>query len=273
MKKTTYAWTLSILLLSACVNSKAVVDPVVDPVPQTGTKLEVFNITSENTGISYPVHVYLPPGYEETEKDFPVIYWTDGQWYFHGMAGILEELNIRAVMVSVEQGGDDRRATDYMTPGSNTYFKFFADELLPQIEKTYRIDTSERTLSGVSAGGAFSAQALIADTNDPPLFKNYFLFDGALYMSHPDGEWKYMENSENHYKDRYKEMLKSNPELDIHVVLTYSYPRGNEVFSKRFYNEIDEMGFEKLKLSIKGFETTHEQIGGPSFRYALGEVF
>ena len=45
---------------------------------------------SSITGISYPYHVYLPKGYDESNKNYPVIYATDGQWEFKRFAHAIE---------------------------------------------------------------------------------------------------------------------------------------------------------------------------------------
>ena len=234
---------------------------------------EVFSVKSEITGITYPVHVYLPVGYDKSDIKYPVIYWTDGQWYFNGMIGIMKEFQIDAIVVSIEQGENDRRMVDYMHPGTEQYFEFFTKEYLPLIEGKYRVDKNNRTLCGVSAGGCFVSQALITDTNRPLLFKNYFIFDAALYLSYPNREWIYYGNDGNYYTDHFDAMYAKDPELDINLVLTYSYPKGNEKLTKMFYDEIEKIGFKKLKLSMTGFEVSHETIGGPSFKYALKEVF
>ncbi|MBN1647530.1 MAG: hypothetical protein JW874_05810 [Spirochaetales bacterium] len=269
MKKMILLFLAAAPLFSSCAQFKGV--DVNSPV--SGTIPEVFVIESDITGISYPVHVYLPPGYDGSTDKYPVIYSTDGQWVFPGQVRILEQLKIRAILVSVEEGPKDRRLIDYMYPGAMLYFRFQTRELAPKIEHMYRIEPTDRTLVGVSAGGAFVGHALVIDQNDPPFFRNYFIFDGKHFCSY-DGEWTALTQDSYYYTQFFKQRFEKNKILDINVVITYAYaPEGNERLSKWYYWELDNIGFEKLGLLIKGFKVKHVDVDPPSFWYALREVF
>ena len=145
------------------------------------------------------VDVWLPPGYENENGRFPVLYMHDGQNLFHPEHAYLGETwGIPAAMtkliaarevpptivVGIWNGGDNRWA-EYMperplsTPEgqarlynnrhnlngpviSDNYLKFLVTELKPFIDKTYRTlpEREHTTIMGSSMGGLISLYAL-----------------------------------------------------------------------------------------------------------------
>ncbi|MBO0343085.1 alpha/beta hydrolase [Flagellimonas profundi] len=118
-----------------------------------------------NTEVKYSI--YLPDGYENSERYYPVVYLLNGytgdetSWIESGaMQWIvdheIEQGNIQK-MVIVMPDGDDRL---YMnrTDGTYPYEDMFMKELLPYIQNNYRIRTGKRYtgISGLSMGGAGS---------------------------------------------------------------------------------------------------------------------
>lgn len=147
-----------------------------------GTVESEQSITSDITGVTYNYHVYLPPEYtQEPERDFPVLYWLDAQFWdipnsIQPMKAVdLDELPV--IVVGIEEGPPGRRATDYIFPGINNYNRFFTEEFIPEVESKYRIASEERTLQGVSASGLASLVMMLADEEEPPIFKNHLSFD------------------------------------------------------------------------------------------------
>ncbi|MET6990754.1 alpha/beta hydrolase [Sediminicola arcticus] len=127
-----------------------------------------------NTEIKYSI--YLPDGYETSERHYPVVYLLNGytgdetSWIEQGgMQHIvdheIEQGNIQK-MVIVMPDGDDRL---YMnrTDGTYPFEDMFMKELLPFIETQYRVRKGKRYtgISGLSMGGAGSLKlALKYDT-------------------------------------------------------------------------------------------------------------
>src|SRR5690606_17816676 len=167
-------------------------DPVItepaanSPQPPTTENPRIKNtsIVSAVTGVTYPVHIYLPEDYASSNKSYPVIYATDGQWIFNGFASALDDKSLYVILVAVEQGPNDRRSVDYILPDARQYFLFLTAELLPTIERDYRVDTTQRTLSGTSYGGILVAAVLLLDDVVQPHFRNYLSFDASFYV-HP----------------------------------------------------------------------------------------
>jgi hypothetical protein len=67
-------------------------------------------------------------------------------------------------------GGERRVVSD--TGGAGSFWGFIAEELIPQIERDYRITSSNRTLIGHSLGGVF---ALMTMLRMPGLFTNFIV--------------------------------------------------------------------------------------------------
>lgn len=124
------------------------------------------------------VWVYLPPNYNETTKNYAVIYMHDGQNLFDNITSFIGEWEIDEtlnnlykktgksfIVVGIENGGKNRIA-EY-TPYKNEkygggkgdiYITFLANELKPYIDKNYRTkkDAKNTAIIGSSLGGLIS---------------------------------------------------------------------------------------------------------------------
>ena len=235
------------------------------PLPGSSKRIIGLSATSRITGITYPYHVYLPPLYENNPgMNFPVIYATDGQWCFDGYSKEIEEQGREYIFVAIEEGGppdSERRRVDYTYPGAEAYFDFFTTEFIPLIESVYRVDKSDRTLAGMSLGGLFVVYAMFWDDPEEPLFDRYLAYDGSF--------WRNADVTAGIMKTRYKK----NSRLDTVLVLTSARTAGNEPFVVQFESDIESRGFEGLTIKSRSFDCEHLQVGNPSLRYSLNEVF
>ncbi len=148
------------------------------------------------------VWVYLPPGYENSRKRYPVIYMHDGQNLFDaytsgygewGADEILDSLSAlkkpMAIIVGIDHGGQDR-LTEY-NPYTNEkfgkgrgddYADFLAKTLKPYIDTHYRskADAKNTSIAGSSMGGTISLYAL---SKYPDIFGNAGIFSPALWIA------------------------------------------------------------------------------------------
>ncbi|MFO7853583.1 MAG: alpha/beta hydrolase [Bacteroidota bacterium] len=150
------------------------------------------NLESKYIQETYDIYIYLPPSYYHTDKTYPLLVLTDA---FHAF-GIAE--NCSNLMLSsgeipeiiiVGIGFKEyntiefvrKRMRDLAYAGTERYkqysqvesfYRFVSDELMPMIEEEYRIDESNKTFNGFSAGANFGIYLLI---KHPDLFKNYIL--------------------------------------------------------------------------------------------------
>lgn len=124
------------------------------------------------------IWVYLPPDYDETMKNYPVLYMHDGQNLFDELTSFAgewevdETLNNLAdegyrvpIVVGIDNGGVDR--IDELTPWFNPswgggqgdeYMAFIVETLKPHIEANYRTLTGRENtgIMGSSLGGLIS---------------------------------------------------------------------------------------------------------------------
>jgi len=122
---------------------------------------------SEILGYSHDIFVYLPPGYT-TDQTYPVLYLQDGQDYIEFahiptvLDGLINAGKIQPMMAVFVQPPNrfqpemPNRTTEYGL--NDDYVRFFCDELVPFIDKTYATIQSpeKRLVAGDSYGGLIS---------------------------------------------------------------------------------------------------------------------
>jgi enterochelin esterase family protein len=111
------------------------------------------------------LHVYTPPGYESGEGKYPIFYLlhgafdSDASWSSVGRAGFILDNLIAAgkakPMVIVMPHGHTGPFR-FGTPFSGEFEKEFETDIMPQVEKRYRVytDRPHRAMAGLSMGGA-----------------------------------------------------------------------------------------------------------------------
>ncbi|MDN4502048.1 alpha/beta hydrolase-fold protein [Alteromonadaceae bacterium BrNp21-10] len=258
-------WIIALVLtLYGCSeNSLPVKPPTATDNPQTtptylykGTvKHQVFQ--SAITHIDYPLHIYLPPHYQNNNEPTAIIYATDGQWIFNGFAQAIEKKGLNIILIAIEQGPNDRRATDYLLPGARDYYQFLISELIPEIESQYAIDAQRRTLSGTSYGGLFVGLALLLEDGEDPYFKNYLSFDGSFYVSPTLTNQLLTERRE------------ASLNMHANLVLTSATRYGNDSAVSEFQKLLEAQQFTDLTIHRRAYAVVHEAVADPSFNDAL----
>ena len=129
-------------------------------------------IPSKILGCDVLCNVYLPDGWDDASKEYPVVYLLHGLsdtydgWASHGRAGIIADRLIEAgditpmVIIMPNAGHENPRKVlngYFNTPGRN-YEDFFFQELMPTVETKYRCigDKKHRAIMGLSMGGGGS---------------------------------------------------------------------------------------------------------------------
>jgi predicted alpha/beta superfamily hydrolase len=213
-----------------------------------------LKIKSNVLGEDRPILVRTPPGYEANKRAYPVLYLTDGDTHLAHTSSTIEFLarNGRMSEMIVVGIPNTDRARD-LTPvkatgpgaaqfptggGADNFLKFIETELIPEIEKTYRVQPY-RVLAGHSLGGLFAIHALISR---PELFNAYIAVSPSL-------QW-----SDEATLKRAEEFLKTRKELHATLFTSLGDERGD--IGKDF-----EL-FKGLlaKSQIKGFEWEAEQM-------------
>lgn len=130
---------------------------------------------------TFSISVKLPNDYDPKEK-YPIVYLLDANIYFDILATTINKYNElgltpAAILVGIGykdfQTLDSLRNRDYTYPtanaeyqmtvsgGADKFLSFINTELIPNIDKEYKTDTTKRVLMGHSLGGYFTSYALL----------------------------------------------------------------------------------------------------------------
>ena len=154
-----------------------------------GKSMEGKIVKSAIMGKDVKYTIYLPAGYETSERSYPVVYLLHG--YSDDDTGWLQfgEIN-RLADKAIADGTippmiivmPDGFVSFYMNSydGKEKYEDFFVKEFMPKIEKDYRIKAQKRYrgISGLSMGGYGSMNLAL---RNPELFAAAAPLSGAFY--------------------------------------------------------------------------------------------
>jgi predicted alpha/beta superfamily hydrolase len=155
-----------------------------------------FVIDSRVMGEDREINVWLPPGYHDTDRAYPVVYLLDGgvDQDFHHITGLAQLGTIVGTtqdFIVVGVATRDRRneltfraehdpslIADYPTHGQADRFRrFIADEVMPFIDAAYRTDGDEAVM-GESLAGLFVLETFL---RQPMLFDRYIAVSPSLW--------------------------------------------------------------------------------------------
>ncbi len=182
---------LLLLLGCACASNRPAPQ---EPVPPHQT----FTLESAKLEETRRIQVYLPPGYATSEQArFPVLYMPDGglQEDFPHLATTVDTA-IRAgelrplLVVGIENTVRRRdltgptmvpsdREVAPVTGGSAAFRAFIHEELIPEVERRYRV-TEERAIIGESLAGYFIVETFFLQ---PELFDTYLALSPSLWWN------------------------------------------------------------------------------------------
>jgi len=134
---------------------------------QAGGKVtDNLSMTSKILKMDRKYAIYLPADYETSDRSYPVLYLLHGSgddqtgWVQFGEVKSIADKAIQegkcTAMIIVMPDGDTGQRGYFNSPkGDWNYEDFFFQELMPYIEKTYRIRTDKRyrAVAGLSMGG------------------------------------------------------------------------------------------------------------------------
>jgi predicted alpha/beta superfamily hydrolase len=170
---------------------------------------EELTITSSIINDDYPIFVYLPSNYDSSVPN-QLIIGLDGDFSFSEIANIISEKSEKGTIppcIFVAVGNSEERNRDY-TPtkyengegGAENFYGFLKDELIPELESKYSIDTlNTKTLIGNSFGGLFTHFAMFQDRVDNPF--NKFISVGCSFWFDSGVIFEYEENYSQKHSD------------------------------------------------------------------------
>ncbi|HUF72503.1 MAG TPA: alpha/beta hydrolase-fold protein [Gammaproteobacteria bacterium] len=143
--------------------------------------------------------VYLPPGYDESAENYPVLYLLHGaggdenSWIESGRANvILDNLiadgALEPLVVVMPHGYtsrrdmSERRGPDGYKTDMEEFAADFINDLIPLVESRYRVvaDREHRALAGLSMGGG---QSFAIGLRHPELFSSVAGFSSAMQIA------------------------------------------------------------------------------------------
>lgn len=161
---------------------------------QRSVVYETRTVKSEILKMDRRYSIYLPPGYEESDQSYPVLYLLHGSgddhtgWVQFGQVqhiadkAIAEGLAPHLIIV-MPDANTSRRGYFNDIKGDFNYEDFFFKELIPHIEKTYKVRTERRyrAISGLSMGGGGT---IFYSLHHPEMFA------AAAPLSASTGSWE-----------------------------------------------------------------------------------
>ena len=150
------------------------------------------------------VEIALPDGYDGSpNKAYPSIYLLDANYFFDDEPGTLDDYLIRgegmtkivrtlaangkipsSILIGIGYTEDQR--SKFTLEDVAGFYKFFIDELIPEIESKYRVSKSgnDRVLFGYSGSAHFSTYAFLNDVyTDVETFNKVISVSGVYFDS------------------------------------------------------------------------------------------
>jgi len=172
---------------------------------------------------------------------------------------LLDKHRKAMILVNIEQGPTDRRAIDYTVDGAPAYIRFLKEELAPLIEGKYRT-SGVRTFSGTSYGGLLGSILLSTEDLPQPFFKNYLLFDGSFWALTAQN----IQDEQNRFA--------ASKRLPVHLVLTSANAPGNVSDVIAYEARYRSRAYLDLVILRKDFNLAHNDVGDPSFDWAIDQI-
>ena len=224
--------------------------------PRTGTVTKL-TIKSTVLGEDRIILVRTPVGYETNKVSYPVLYMTDGDAHINHTSSTIQFLTENGripdlIVVGVVNTDRTRDLTPVKSTnknaagelqfptsgGADNFLKFFQTELIPTIEKQYRVQPY-RILAGHSLGGLFAIHAMISKLG---LFNSYIAVSPSL-------QWE--KESE---LNRAEEFLKNQTEMKVTLFVSIgNEPGGIGAAFDKFRDSLS-------KTNIKDFEWQAERM-------------
>ncbi len=190
---------------------------------QTSRVFDNLSVTSKILKSERKYALYLPPGYETSQRSYPVLYLLHGAgddqtgWVQFGEVQriadkAIEEGTATAMIIVMPDAKTGQMGYFNNIDGKWNYEDFFFQEFLPTIEKTYRIKAEKRyrAVAGLSMGGGGSFMYAL---HHPELFSS------ACPLSAYIGPLN-MEEAKTRIK-------KSNPEITDETKIKAYYDKHN----------------------------------------------
>jgi enterochelin esterase-like enzyme len=143
--------------------------------------------------------VYTPAGYEESDRDYPLLILLDGQWANGPLQvpaitdALIKHGRMEPVVIAMFQAGDQVNRIKTLISNDRHYL-FLLTELLPFVQTQYRIDGSNLGVGGFGESAIAAAHAALS---------NPAVFAHLIMVSPPLGKGT-AEDKLREYADRFE---------------------------------------------------------------------
>ncbi len=268
----------SLLSMFLVVNSAFAQKNSVNETSLELSQIRVIPIKDTKTDRSYELYIKLPADYSEnTNKTYPVLYYTDAMWHLEMLSGATEYMLENIILVGIswqldideglkkERGDHVSRFRDYSMSKhnnpevqkkyqmgqANSHLDFIRNDVIKYVDSSYRTDPNSRTYFGYSLSGEFGAYILMTQ---PDTFNNYIIGSPTI-----QSELDYL--AELNAKFGAYEASKKNSSLKANVFIAYGSLEGEtvsepiEAFVKLLNDRRDD-GLSVLREVIDGNHST-----------------
>jgi len=257
---------------------------------QTGKVFDNLSMKSEILKMDRKYALYLPPGYETSERSYPVLYllhgggddqtgWVQFGEVLHIADKAINEGTATPMIIVMPDANTGQKGYFNSVKGDFNYEDFFFKEFMPFIEKEYRIkgEKQYRAVAGLSMGGGGSFMYAL---HHPELFSSACPLSAATGPVSLSDTKDYLERYFT--KNNTEEQIKNYYQQNSALYLVENLPV-EQVKSVRWYIDCgdDDFLYEGnclIHIAMRKKEIPHEfrtRDGGHTWTYwrsALPEV-
>lgn len=248
-----------VFLLSCILGANSVATSVyASEIPPFGyPAYETRSIHANSNNKDYELYIQLPKSYWDTKTAYPLIIVNDTSWGFPITNGAMALMGGNVVKEAIVVGvsyskGDDRtisRTRDYTPTYSpeesnghssaarkasghaKEYTAFLADQVIPLLKNSYRVDANNKIFVGHSFSGLLGCYILV---NRPEIFDHYIIGSPSLWYDN-----KVIFEMEKRYADKHKS-------LSAHAMI-YADQNDSSLNNKQMADDV--LAFEKVLRS------------------------
>jgi len=149
-----FACLLTLIFISTAINA------------QTGKVMDNLTMKSKILNMDRKFAIYLPADYETSQRSYPVLYllhgagddqtgWVQFGEVLHIADNSIKEGTATQMIIVMPDANTSKRGYENDVTNTWRYEDFFFQELMPYVEKTWRIksDKRYRAIAGLSMGG------------------------------------------------------------------------------------------------------------------------
>ena len=222
-------------------------------------------------GGQYELYIKLPEGYSEnTETQYPAIYFTDAVWHLEMLSAATEYMLEDVILVGIswrkdisedlnrKYGEHASRFTDYsfwnkpnpkhpklIFGKAENHLAFIRNDVIHYVDSNFRTDPDSRTYFGYSLSGTFGAYILLtqADTFDNYILGSPLSDSTISYLTELNAQFETFGSDRGH-------TLRANVFI-AHGTLEEDKPKPIDEFM-RLLNNSNHLGFSIHKKTIEG---------------------